>query len=330
MRKPKRKHYAIVAGISRYPLMKDIDIPGAEKDAERFYQWVISESGGNVPPDNVRKIVSSQFEGSEPTDSRIVEAFIDLYDRAEAAGGTLGDRLYIYLAGHGIARSYEEACVLAANARKGLFGFHIAGYTYADSFRQLGYFDEIILITDCCRAPAPATPPRAPPFTVMKSANAADVRWVHAYATKFSEVAYENKFAQGIFTTALLEGLKSCEGRVTGEVLKNYLENDVEVQKRVKHQKPEILCGPQPIVIVENEPSAETKVKVIVRVGAKVPNGRLVVDNGSEQLAVRFTKESESSWSCALPRGLYEVRRGNKSKPFAIRGAEEVVRVDLR
>ena len=54
----------IVVGITTYPDIAPLQ--GPELDAEDFFDWLTSSSGGDVPPDQVDKIVSSDFQPSPP------------------------------------------------------------------------------------------------------------------------------------------------------------------------------------------------------------------------------------------------------------------------
>jgi len=57
--------YAIVVGINYYPALRKLK--AAEKDATLFAEWLMSPEGGGLPPDNVRLILSSNYEKPAPT-----------------------------------------------------------------------------------------------------------------------------------------------------------------------------------------------------------------------------------------------------------------------
>src|SRR5262245_20513430 len=99
------KDHAIVVGIRRCPALGDLN--GPENDARDFEQWLLDPAGGDVPPANVRRILSSDFAPNanplddKPTTAELESAFDALYDRGDQNGGKTGRRLYVYLAGHG-------------------------------------------------------------------------------------------------------------------------------------------------------------------------------------------------------------------------------------
>ena len=80
--------------------------------------------------------------------------------------GRLGRRLYIYMAGHGIAPGENQTALLMANAnydkRRYGTGYHVIGEYVAGWVADAHYFDEILLFMDCCReiqaVPAPNMP----------------------------------------------------------------------------------------------------------------------------------------------------------------------------
>src|SRR5687767_3114828 len=97
----------IVVGINTYP---DISpLRGPEQDAEEFFNWLISPSGGDVPIDRVNKIVSSDFQPAPPAapvrqpTQEVAQAFDRLQAESFRPGypKRLGRRLYVYAAGHG-------------------------------------------------------------------------------------------------------------------------------------------------------------------------------------------------------------------------------------
>src|SRR5262245_47680846 len=108
--------WGIVVGITRYPELENLD--GSENDAQAFYDWLVSPTGGNVPARQVALILSSAFPAvttavrAEPSAYHIAQAFDDLVDvananRAAGNGLQVGRRLYIYLSGHGFAPTFE-------------------------------------------------------------------------------------------------------------------------------------------------------------------------------------------------------------------------------
>jgi hypothetical protein len=235
--------HAIVVGITRYPSLSDLD--GPELDASDFESWLLDAKGGNVPRAHVHTIVSSAFPpvaGAQPFQrqpklSEVQQEFDALYAAGDTTG-RVGDRLYIYLAGHGVARDIEDAALLMANAARGAVSSrHVSGRPYANWFRQAAFFREVVLFMDCCREAYTLAPMLASPRPYEpRNGNPPGTRYF-GFATQWARAAREASWApaepvRGIFTVALLAGLREgaprdANGRVTGADLGSYVINYV-------------------------------------------------------------------------------------------------------
>src|SRR5713226_2019709 len=155
---------AIVVGISRYPALGDL--AGPENDAKAFDAWLRSASGGDVPGDNIDRILSSDFPpcqnavSAKPTAEAVKEAIDKLHFIGESGGAYVGRRLYLFMAGHGFAPSYTDAALLMANAAINRTGHHFPGRPYADWFRESAFFKEVVLLMDCCGENYKLSPPQ--------------------------------------------------------------------------------------------------------------------------------------------------------------------------
>jgi hypothetical protein len=243
---------AIVAGISRYPDPAFGDLDGPEYDAKAFYNWLVSPDGGAVPSKNIELILSSNFiprdlgPGKPPFASpsealpgvtEVQRAFDRLHDMINAirTKGTnyLGRRLYIYLSGHGFAPSDAEAALLTANAARDRLAYHVLGRYNADWFFHAACFDEILLFMDCCRQMVGAQPPLNMPYSGVESPDALTrVKYLYGFATQWSKNTRERDIGgviRGVFTTALVEGLRGAaagpDGKITTNTLSDYLYN---------------------------------------------------------------------------------------------------------
>jgi hypothetical protein len=232
----------IVAGITTYPSIGSLE--GAELDAEEFYDWLTSPTGGDVPSTAVEKIVSSDFQPAPPVPpvrlpaQEIAQAFDRLHAAALATGipRRLGRRLYVYTAGHGAALPFaadperSDAAFLTADATQ-FNATHIMTKVRALYFLNAGIFDEIVVFMDCCRIPLSLIPN----YPSYINATAIDTlenerRTFFAFATKWGLKAREKPFngvMRGVFTTALMAGLRgeaaNPDGTITSSSLRNYL-----------------------------------------------------------------------------------------------------------
>jgi uncharacterized caspase-like protein len=227
--------YAIVVGINRYASFDSLD--GPENDACDFRDWLIDNRGGNVPKNNVKLVLSRDFQPHDPLPHRARPALVqvtDLLDDWYARGdemGFVGDRLYLYLAGHGFSRDIDSAALLMANAARGAVGGrHIPGRPYANWFRQAGFAREVVLFMDCCRESFQMTTIGAVPWEPRNGA--APARKFFGFATKWGRAARESQTVagavRGAFTLALTEGLRGkattdANGQVRGADLEAYV-----------------------------------------------------------------------------------------------------------
>lgn len=236
-------YYAIIVGI-KYADDALNTLQGPENDARSFCDWVVLPDGGGVPEDDTHRqlILSSSFGGVvEPTAARVVAAFEALDAIANRNGDAglrrrVGKRLYIYLAGHGFAPSNrdDETGLLVADAKFGDYQQHILGRYCAEWAYKAYYFDEIILFMDCCRTPLHTNPVLNFKPREINAAGFEKVRRLYCFACRWSFKTREREMPpdsswRGVFTTALLEGLKGAaadeRGRVTAESLYRYLKN---------------------------------------------------------------------------------------------------------
>jgi len=145
----------IVVGLTTYPKIGSLQ--GPELDAEEFYDWLTSPTGGDVRSANIQKIVSSDFQPpppAQPVDlpaQEVAKAFDRLHDEAFQSGmpKRLGRRLYVYVAGHGAALPFaadperSDAAFLVADASK-FNATHVMTKVRALYFLNAGIFDEIV------------------------------------------------------------------------------------------------------------------------------------------------------------------------------------------
>jgi len=238
---PKNDHYAIVVGISTYPDPSLKDLQGPVSDARAFCQWLRDPTGGDLDAQNIKCLLTTDFHPPDPTgpqDAHPIPNEIDvLFEQFVSQGlqGRIGERLYIFAAGHGFSdtQNVENNSLYAANAR-GSFPYNTAITHYASWFYRCAVFDEIVLIMDCCRTRNPMHSVNLPPLPISQgSARASRVRKFYAFATGWGLETREKKFDDGtwsgIFTTALLKALKNTkpdsQGQVTGQGIKNYVHN---------------------------------------------------------------------------------------------------------
>ena len=343
--------WAIVVGIKAYPGLTNLE--GPEIDAKAFYKWVVSPTGGDVPAEQVALILSSDYPAvnvagkAEPTVATIQQAFDDLQDLAaanrEAGNGlTAGRRLYIYLSGHGCAPRFNDSALLTANATPTRAGYHILGRLYADWFLQSNFFQEAILFMDCCRESYPQTPPNIPPYISITGPTAMDfTRAFYGFGTKWSRMSRERKMADGlvhgVFTTALIEGLKGAacdprDGRITAASLGNYLylnmrnflsPDDLEDPEIPREPDLEYDKNPQTPLVIATVPPPQFPATIVL---PPTTAGKTLVILDDRFQKVISAPATPPFLQVQLKRGTYVAQvlaDGLQSEPFEVNGTEE-------
>lgn len=242
---PKHDHYAIAIGLKTYPGLTNppADLQGPENDVESICKWLLAPTGGDLPPDNVKKIVSSDFP-APPSDEPWAEhlnrhAFMwieGLAERNVAAGmgRTVGERLYIYMSGHGFSTVQRMGCLLTADVAPNKVNANISASAWLNWWQDAGYFQEFVLLLDACMNRMSIAVPNPPPLAAVSNPVPPGAAFA-AFAAKRPLKAVEAPVAEdggkfhGVFTWAFLDGVKGAAvngaGSVTGQSMANWLRN---------------------------------------------------------------------------------------------------------
>src|SRR5258708_279331 len=124
--------YALVVGIDEYA-DPDLRLQGAKNDAEAFSNWLGTQ---NIKAD----VLLSDAQATVPTFQHFLNSVRKLL-------AVRGHRLWIFLAGHGVGPSLDEAGLLTVDATENA-PTYFAGRRHANLFRMLALFDEVILCMD--------------------------------------------------------------------------------------------------------------------------------------------------------------------------------------
>jgi Caspase domain len=243
--------YAIVVGITKYPGLglspnETADLKGAERDALEIASWLKAKDGGDLPDDrdHINLICTSEFQDEptatkgEPQQQRLRDAFEALVQagkekpRASRDDPMLGRRLYIYMSGHGFSPSRYRGALYVANATPDN-GWHSYASGWLEWFQDNFYFKEYVLWMDCCMDREFGIDPENIMKKTARFGRMGGTFIAFAAPRQFKTVERPIKAKDGeihgVFTWALLEGLKGCavdsEGQITGRSLADYLLN---------------------------------------------------------------------------------------------------------
>ena len=235
---PNTEDYAILLGINHYPGLSDLE--GPENDVAEFARWLVAPDGGDLDPNHVEEILSSKFprvvdpNDANPTERALIRALDRLCrDPQRNWNERVGRRLYLFLAGHGFTAgaSISDPALFSAVAQNGDTA-HIAGYQYACRIANSGFFDEIVLVMDCCQDVLKASQVLDPTWSPPDRRKSSQVKLLQAYGAPRGLKAFERKAdpagaTHGIFTSVLMDALRTAlpdaSGFVTGLTLKAQL-----------------------------------------------------------------------------------------------------------
>jgi uncharacterized caspase-like protein len=335
---------AIVVGISHYPALGDL--AGPENDAKAFDAWLRSPDGGNVPGDNIDRILSPKFPtrtdavSAKPTAEAVKEAIDKLHSIGERGGAYVGRRLYLFMAGHGFAPRINEAALLMANAAIHRTGHHVPGRPYADWFRESAFFKEVVLLMDCCRENyklSPLQPCHLDPVA-DSGGNKPPVRHYYGLASQLGRAAREVPDASGemhgIFTSTILDGLRQGPpggGDVTGDWLTDFVRE--HMPSRLDNQPS------QHPVFDQSEPNDDivfvrrTAPRYRVRIHANPAGQSQEVEMRDGTLKVLPpSRRSNGTWEWELGPGIYKYRYSGGDDPrcfLELEGEGRVIDVQL-
>jgi hypothetical protein len=338
---------AIVVGIQAYPELPPL-LQGPKNDAKKFYDWVTTHGGVDGRAGDATLILDDDppaltAVNARPTAEIIKNEFDALEDEAQRSpNGRAGDRLYLYLSGHGFGQNLNDASLLMANATQNRTRNHIPGRPWADHFFMHGYFKEVLLFVDCCRERyakdilnGPGADFPAPPT---------GARCFYGFASKFGRLAVERQIdgqMSGVFTATLLDALEGGaseeDGRITGESLKAYLYENMKafllpadmVDKDVA-KEPDLYCEPpENEFVIATVPPRRYDVTIPLPPGAQGSARRLFGEQGGK----KYTKIAETAadgateWKLQLLRGEYLLlaNSGNWVVRIKGRGVTDVV-----
>ena len=313
--------YALIIGVNDYtptPAEGGLRrLRGAVPDATEFNNWILSSTGGNIPPGNCKTITSTN-NPDKPLQDHIDEEFVNIQSLVEGKNGE-ARRLYFYFSGHGfgINSSTKEIALCLVRWSSKFRHNAISSEKYKDRFVQFGFFDEIFVIADCCRNFMLNVIPKEPTFgpAISKSKS---TKLFTAYSTQYQDSSYEVEQAgseetRGVFTKVLLDGLKGGAviegGIITAQSLKTYLQKNTiaEAQKINLKQSPYIehSFDDEPIFMVPDFESFKQKCRIEF---VTQRSGNVELINGDLLLEATFNPIGHSSVYLELKPGLFVLK----------------------
>jgi hypothetical protein len=272
---------------------------------------------------------------AKPVREQIEDALVEVVAAAKAAVRAnpnvwASTRLYLYVAGHGLAPGGGEGALYLANAREGA-SRHLELSEYRKWCTRCADFSEVIVFADCCRTRNNTV--RALPPTLDECGAAVQNRqttWVVGYGSGLGDPTYENE-ARGYFTSALIQGLTNAKpddtGAVTAATLAPYVKTVVAQRTSSKRypQRAEMYADAGARVVFRTPaPVAPVTQQVTINFPPGY-GGRLELRRGLQPIGSHDA--STGPWALPLEEGLYEVAPvpGEPPAGFAEHGLFKVV-----
>jgi hypothetical protein len=343
-------HYAILLAINYYPGLRNLG--GPENDIAAFEQWLQDPGGGDVAPANIKVLRSSDYKppAVDPNDANPTErAFIKALDGwvridRNTWKDRVGQRLYIYMAGHGFTAgaSINDPALFSAVAQSGDTA-HIAGYRYTSRLANAGFFDEIILIMDCCQDVLKASQVLEPTWNPPDRQKSGAVKVLQAYGAPRGEAAFESPDAAGVkrgyFSRVLMSALATATadptGFVTGATLKSQFLQlwDDQYRSRTGYDPPIHLPAGPDIQLFRRAPGPAAPVQappVIFSLTTPPAAPTTLIVQQRPDLPPLLALDTGAPLQGYLPPGIYKaVLQGtSRQKLFEVRDAGET-RVEL-
>ena len=325
------KARALLVGINSYPGLGS-NLTGPENDVAAMEAWLRSPAGGSLDPaqdivkittsTNHRKRPPKSYADAKPIMSQIYHWVDRLVVEASKKKGDfpLGDRLYLFFAGHGHHAAGKTAMFMA-NAWANNLGEAIPMQPLAEFMRSSAFFQEVILIADACREQIDFAPDPYFSHKAAVSSNAGAVLKFDAYpcpaGLKTKEVDFNGKTG-GVLTNAFLTGvggLAAQGGVVWSNSLKDYMIN--AVNERLE-QDPEVNCSEQGNRF-KIAAAADKKTLLTVTRKAGAPAGMVTLLDGTFNAPIVVQDLSAGPLVTDLTPGFYALKR--------IGSDEKVIRV---
>lgn len=216
--------FALLVGVEHYPHAGYTRLNGPRNDVSAFYDWLVSKDGGDVPPGNIKVLLSPEpNQDPAPTDypPTQYEAWNWLksvvFSSAQTPIKRMDGRLYLFFAGHGFSNFIEQinhAALYTGNANR-FQPSHVCGTKMANWCAHAALFGEIVLIMDCCRDKEVSKLVDPAPFLAISDNQSRKVKKLEIYAVPFDGKAQEKEFqgegkVHGVLTYALLHALRSA------------------------------------------------------------------------------------------------------------------------
>ncbi len=250
---------AVVVGISDYQHSAIPDLQFADRDAEKFAEWLQSKAGGSIPADNITLLTNENA-----TLGKFAMALDALLDNCNA-----GDQAIIYFSGHGdverktisqpgylLCRDAPATCYMSGGA------FNLRDLQDVITTLSLQKNVHVLVITDACHAgklagnPVSGTQITSQHLTTQF---ANEVKILSCQPNEYSLEGAQWGDGRGVFSFCLIKGLtgladRNNDGMVTLFEIGRYLEDAVPAET-AQSQLPQVAGEKQTLIARVDAPT---------------------------------------------------------------------------
>jgi tetratricopeptide (TPR) repeat protein len=242
--------FAMVMGISKYKYVRPLTY--ADKDAEMFRDFLKSPAGGKLPDDNIYVLLNEQATSAN--------FYTKGFQWLKVKNLQKGDRLFIYLAGHGDAIDEEQFfylaydCNPAGDKNNYLVGGAIQLYNLkAKIGKETAKGVEVYFIMDACRSNELPGGSEGQGFlnTAVSEKREGEIIMLATSAGQESLEDASIGTGHGLFTYYLVDGLTGAadssgtvDNHITLAEIQKYIEKNVPsiAQQRFKRKQVPFFC----------------------------------------------------------------------------------------
>ena len=244
--------YAMIMGISTYKYVRPLTY--ADKDAEMFRDFLKSPGGGKLKDDNIYCLLNEQ--------ATLANFYSKGFQWLKAKTLQKGDRLFIYLAGHGDAIDEDQFfylaydCNPAGDKNNYLVGGAIQLFNLKKKIAsETAKGVEVYFIMDACRSNELPGGTEGQQFLnqAVSEKKAGEIMMLASSAGQESLEDASIGTGHGLFTYYLVDGLNGAadstvtlDNKVTLEEIQKYVDKNVPAiaqQKFKRNQKPYFCCS---------------------------------------------------------------------------------------
>jgi hypothetical protein len=202
------RHYALLVGLLKYhPSVGDLK--GTLNDLRDVDQWL--ENDLKVPRQNIVKWTDKPPDFQDPTASDFLKQLVKWDGEASRNGPKLGERLYVYYAGHGYNANTSQQSMIMPMTTLTTWDV-VPMIPLRESLRLRAHFDEIIMLFDACRDVLPYAVDPSWSDKPRHSPSNGQVKVMSMFASKTGKKAKEVEFSKGewhgVLTKAFLTAVK--------------------------------------------------------------------------------------------------------------------------